>query len=147
MGRGGADRMELGVRIEEKPRRGTGRTELPAPKDDDVPRLGVDLHLAPSLLCMPWMSCAESIGRIGEQECAHLSGDTSGAEEASVLVHVKRSAAHGVGLEHARTEVMNEPERGHDERRRAGELLPSIGSRIVPVEREKGEGEKKTRRE
>ena len=61
--------------------------------------------------------------------------------------HVKRSAAHGVGLEHARTEVMNEPERGHDERRRAGELLPSIGSRIVPVEREKGEGEKKTRRE
>ena len=128
--------MELGVRIEEKPRKGSTRTELPAPEDDDMPRLGVDLHLASSLLCM--VSCCADWKR---EMCAHLGRDTSSAEEASVLVHVERSAAHGVRLEHARTQVMNEPERRHNEGRRARQLLSSIGCRIVPVIEKMGAGE------
>ena len=62
----------------------------------------------------------------------HLGGNSGSAKEAGVLVHVERRTAHAVGLEHACAQVMYEPERGHDQRRRARELLPAIGGRIVP---------------
>ena len=65
------------------------------------------------------------------QTRTHLGGYACGAEEARVLVHVERDAAHVVGLEHARAEVMDEAQRRDDERRGPGELLSAIGRGVV----------------
>ena len=66
-----------------------------------------------------------------EADATHLGGYACGAEEARVLVHVERDAAHVVGLEHARAEVMDEAQRRDDERRGPGELLSAIGRGVV----------------
>ncbi|KAI3480749.1 hypothetical protein L1887_57015 [Cichorium endivia] len=66
--------------------------DLAAAHDDDMPRLGLDLHPA-------------SVG----------GGDARGGKEACILVHVQRSAAHVVWLENACAQIVDEGQTGEDE--------------------------------
>src|SRR5580698_3622818 len=85
------------------------RTELPAPKDDDVSRVRSGLHLT-----------------------TLIRRDTSGSKELLVLIHVERSAANGVWIKDASTEVMNEAERRDNEGRCSRELCATRGCGVIP---------------
>ena len=63
----------------------------------------------------------------------HLGGYPRSAKQARVLVHVEGSAAHGIGLEDAGTEVVDETEGRDDEGSGAGQLLSTIWSRVIPA--------------
>ena len=103
-----------------------------------MPRVPVRLHFAASLriVALDKDSCHV---RMGDTEATHLCGYPGGPKQPGILVHVERRPAHVVRLEHARPQIMDKAQGGHDERRCAGKLLPSIGSGIVPVAKE-GEG-------
>ena len=62
---------------------------------------------------------------------AYFCGYACGAEEAGVLVHVERGPPDAVRVEHPRAKVVDEAERGDDERGGARKLLSAIGRRIV----------------
>ena len=88
------------------------RTELPASKDNDMSRVGSSLHLT-----------------------TLISRNTSGPEKLLVLVHVERSAANGVWFKDASAEIVNETERGDNERRRSRELRATRGCGVIPCGR------------
>lgn len=50
------------------------------------------------------------------------------------MIHVEGRAAHSVGLEDTRAEVMDEPEGRYDEGGSTWELCTPVGCRIVPEE-------------
>jgi hypothetical protein len=91
---------------------GKARTELPTPKNNDVSRVRSGLHLT---TVIRW--------------------NTSGCEELLVLIHVERSAANGVWLKDASTEIVNEAERGDNEGRRSRELCATRGCGVIPCGR------------
>ena len=84
--------------------------ELAARHDDDVFRLGINLHPAP-------FPCR----------------DPRRAKQFRVLGHVERDAAKVVGFELGGAEVVHERERGENERSGAHELVAARGGRVVSV--------------
>lgn len=66
------------------------------------------------------------------RKTTNISGYPGRTKQPSVLVHIERCAAYGIGFEDSSAKVVNEAERRDDERCRARELRTTVWRRIIP---------------